>query len=439
MENYDAKMSDQNNPGAGPLSLPTGAALAAHRATFVKIHEAAAVYGLSRTRLDHLIQGKEVITLTIGLIYHLATHYPEAVAHPVTIEEYLAALARWGVTQLQEAAWLIGKQYRTLGRYRRDITPSPLVSQLMTHMLRCLAHHPVDEIQAVVADVYAHPLPASQLQALKATWRPADLQALLGLDGSHFNALCQRDTLPPSVAIFVRLVERYPGLIPPAPTQQAVAFKALMTEHGVTSNAAISRLLGRVRQVFQGYLHHDIQPSGPVLALMKLISRFLDTHPLSEYAALVEAVTATPPLNLKTLRPPAGQRRVRLRPRGWWILRDPAVHFIRDKDIVVPDLAGWRCERLPSVPDDPRIELAPDWVCEKLSRTAANKNRALKLALYGRYLVPYVWLVSPEGPTLEAFILRNGRYLPFATVHGDETVSLEPFDDLRFSIADWVV
>src|SRR6266498_4100841 len=36
-------------------------------------------------------------------------------------------------------------------------------------------------------------------------------------------------------------------------------------------------------------------------------------------------------------------------PGGWWILFEPELHF--GEDVVVPDLAGWRRERMPAIPD----------------------------------------------------------------------------------------
>src|SRR5262249_1532492 len=54
-------------------------------------------------------------------------------------------------------------------------------------------------------------------------------------------------------------------------------------------------------------------------------------------------------------------------PGGWWLLFEPELHFPQPKakpDVLVPDLAGWRKERLPDIPDATQLELAPDWVCE---------------------------------------------------------------------------
>ena len=52
-------------------------------------------------------------------------------------------------------------------------------------------------------------------------------------------------------------------------------------------------------------------------------------------------------------------------PGGWWIIDEPELHL--DEAIMVPDLAGWRRERMPDYPDTAYFTLAPDWVCEVLS------------------------------------------------------------------------
>ena len=59
-------------------------------------------------------------------------------------------------------------------------------------------------------------------------------------------------------------------------------------------------------------------------------------------------------------------------PGGWWILDKPEIHFPDPTapnavDALVPDLAGWRCARMPEVPDLAAFTLAPDWICEVLS------------------------------------------------------------------------
>jgi len=126
-------------------------------------------------------------------------------------------------------------------------------------------------------------------------------------------------------------------------------------------------------------------------------------------------------------------------PGGWWILDEPEVHFVRDTVVVVADLAGWRRERMPNLPEDHRFEVVPDWVCEILSPSTGKKDRAKKLPLYARYGVAHAWLVDPLAQTLEAFSLHEGHWLLIATLADDDPVSFAPFDAITFSLADlWV-
>jgi Uma2 family endonuclease len=123
-------------------------------------------------------------------------------------------------------------------------------------------------------------------------------------------------------------------------------------------------------------------------------------------------------------------------PGGWWIIQEPEVHFIRDVEVAVPDLAGWRRERMPSVPEDHRFEVVPDWVCEILSPSTAKKDRVVKLPLYARYGVAHVWIVDPAAQTLEAFELCEGRWMLIATLKEDDPVAVPPFAAVGFSLAD---
>jgi hypothetical protein len=63
-------------------------------------------------------------------------------------------------------------------------------------------------------------------------------------------------------------------------------------------------------------------------------------------------------------------------PGGWIILFEPELHLGRD--IVVPDLAGWRRERMPSLPETPYLTLARiihDSFCCKLAFLAPRVFR----------------------------------------------------------------
>ncbi len=93
-------------------------------------------------------------------------------------------------------------------------------------------------------------------------------------------------------------------------------------------------------------------------------------------------------------------------PGGWWILDEPEIHV--GADVVVPDLAGWRRERMPTLPDTAWFGLPPDWLADILSPATARFDRADKLPLYARWGVAHVWLVDPDLRTLEACANEEG-------------------------------
>jgi Uma2 family endonuclease len=121
-------------------------------------------------------------------------------------------------------------------------------------------------------------------------------------------------------------------------------------------------------------------------------------------------------------------------PGGWWILDEPELHLGADPDIVVPDLAGWRRERLPALPDAAFFTLPPDWVCEVLSPSTARLDRTEKLPVYARERVPHVWLVDPDALTLEVFALDGASYRLVATHGGDRRVRVAPFEAIELEL-----
>ena len=96
-------------------------------------------------------------------------------------------------------------------------------------------------------------------------------------------------------------------------------------------------------------------------------------------------------------------------PGGWWILDEPELHL--GPDALVPDIAGWRRERLPHLPEQAHFELPPDWICEVLSPSTALLDRARKLPIYARAGVPWAWLVDPVQRSVEVFRLQEGAWL----------------------------
>jgi Uma2 family endonuclease len=126
-------------------------------------------------------------------------------------------------------------------------------------------------------------------------------------------------------------------------------------------------------------------------------------------------------------------------PGGWWILFEPEIHFVRDIEVAVPDIAGWHRERMPRIPRDHRFEVVPDWACEILSPHTAKTDRVEKMPLYARYGVGYVWLVDPLARTLEAYALENGRWTVIGLFKDRDIASVAPFAELALNLADlWV-
>ena len=161
---------------------------------------------------------------------------------------------------------------------------------------------------------------------------------------------------------------------------------------------------GVVGQILNGVLHTHPRPASP--------------HALASSALGEE------------LGPPF--KRGKGGPGGWVILDEPELHLV--EDVIVPDLAGWRRERMPEVPSAAALTLAPDWVCEVLSPSTAKVDRAVKLPIYARRQVAHVWLVDPLEQTLEVLRL-DGESYRIAAVHAENAlVRAEPFEALELGL-----
>ena len=119
-------------------------------------------------------------------------------------------------------------------------------------------------------------------------------------------------------------------------------------------------------------------------------------------------------------------------PGGWWILDEPELHL--GPHILVPDLAGWRRERLPTMPDIAYFTLPPDWVCEVLSPGTARVDRADKMPIYAAQGIPFLWLIDPAPRTLEVFVLYDGRWALEHVYKEDDEVRAAPFDAISFPL-----
>ena len=124
-------------------------------------------------------------------------------------------------------------------------------------------------------------------------------------------------------------------------------------------------------------------------------------------------------------------------PAGWIILAEPELHL--GEDALVPDVAGWRTTRMPTVPDVATFALVPDWICEVLSPSTARLDRAQKLLRYAEHGVEYAWLVDPRELTLEVYERHSAAWLLTAVHEGPARVRAKPFAEIELDLARWWV
>ena len=128
-------------------------------------------------------------------------------------------------------------------------------------------------------------------------------------------------------------------------------------------------------------------------------------------------------------------------PGGWWILDEPEIHFPDptapgEIDAVVPDLAGWKRARMPALPEEAYFTLAPDWICEVLSKGTKAHDREDKMPLYAREGVQHAWLIDPLTRTLEVYTLGAGkRWSEPVSYSGVEVVRAAPFDAVEIDLS----
>jgi len=122
-------------------------------------------------------------------------------------------------------------------------------------------------------------------------------------------------------------------------------------------------------------------------------------------------------------------------PGGWWILPEPGIELPGAPEIV-PDVAGWRRERLPVLPDGP-LTLAPDWACEVLSPSNRRDDLRIKRPFYARVGVSYLWYVDQEARVLTVSSLQRGQWLEIGTYADKEKFRADPFGELEMNLADW--
>jgi Uma2 family endonuclease len=121
-------------------------------------------------------------------------------------------------------------------------------------------------------------------------------------------------------------------------------------------------------------------------------------------------------------------------PGGWVFFDEPELHL--GGHVLVPDIAGWRRERLSTYPETSYFEAPPDWVCEVLSASTEIRDRTVKMRIYADEGVPHLWLIDPRLQLLEVFEICDGRWAHIGAWASDDEVRAPPFDAISFPLAD---
>ena len=121
----------------------------------------------------------------------------------------------------------------------------------------------------------------------------------------------------------------------------------------------------------------------------------------------------------------------------WRLLYEPQCQL--GDNVLVPDIAGWRVDRMPKTPRQAVITLPPDWVCEILSPSTVKMDRTSKMRIYNKYRVSHVWLVDPLNRLLEVYQLAGDFWQRILAVTGDERLHIPPFEVLEIDLARWWV
>lgn len=113
-------------------------------------------------------------------------------------------------------------------------------------------------------------------------------------------------------------------------------------------------------------------------------------------------------------------------------MHKPELHL--GDHVLVPDIAGWRNDRIQTVLDDAHVKIAPDWVCEVLSDATKLHDRGAKRRIYAEAGAMHLWLLDPHIKLLEVFTLVNGKWALAETYVDAETVRATPFEAASFPL-----
>jgi len=124
---------------------------------------------------------------------------------------------------------------------------------------------------------------------------------------------------------------------------------------------------------------------------------------------------------------------------GWWIATEAEIE-LAPHEVYLADLAGWRIDHVPELPDIRPMRIKPDWVCEILSPSTMRRDRGHKQRTYHRAGVGHYWLVEPVDGAIWSYRWSAEGYAEVASIEAEdvpagELVRLEPFDAIGIDLA----
>jgi hypothetical protein len=117
-------------------------------------------------------------------------------------------------------------------------------------------------------------------------------------------------------------------------------------------------------------------------------------------------------------------------PGGWWILGQVDLD-LDDDEIIRPDLAGWRRERVPERPRGSPLQSRPDWLCHVIARSSAYEYAAQCMDLVRRNGIPFYWVVDVERGILTSYRLVGQSYELATQATRWQFVRAKPFDAIE--------
>jgi Uma2 family endonuclease len=125
-------------------------------------------------------------------------------------------------------------------------------------------------------------------------------------------------------------------------------------------------------------------------------------------------------------------------PGGWLFVIEPQLYLVGKKGrehSMIPDIAGWRRERLAEVPRSYRFDITPDWVCEVISESSRVQDRQEKPPIYLSCGVSFYWLIEPEARELEVWKAAEDVWQVFGVFSREDKVKAASFGEVELDLS----